>query len=178
MIFMKNSDIINDKMSKADKNTPAFSYELGKFTWISPDYPNHKGWALDEDLRAKVADGTISNIIIALDSATVKVDGGIGGVEIILNSHNNGFCIDQESYHWCWDEEAQSGGYISYEDLLECGYATLCSEIIYLRYDITEHPNYKGFKTEMSCAEWGEISIQYGLGMRIFPIVNAYLQSN
>jgi hypothetical protein len=67
------------------------------------------------------------------------------------------------------------GGYTSYNDLLTGRFTTLESGIIYLKYDITSHPNYTGFKKDMADAIWGQISIQYGIGIKDLPFVNAYL---
>ncbi|MCL2210581.1 MAG: hypothetical protein FWB95_01520 [Treponema sp.] len=164
-------------MEDTDSEIPAVSLELGsRFTWSNPDQPNQKGWALDNNLRAKIADGTVRYFIIALDAETVKTDGGLGGVEVSFNAQILGFRMDHRSFPWNWDIITQTGGYASYNLLFSGGHATLDSEIIHLRYDITTHPDYKEFKKEMSDAEWGEISIQYGIGIRILPFINAYLQ--
>ncbi|MCL2196476.1 MAG: hypothetical protein FWB77_02550 [Treponema sp.] len=164
-------------MDNIDNITPAVSYELGsRFTWFNPDQPNQKGWSLDEDLRAKIADGTIKYFIMALDAETVRTDGGLGGIEISFNSQNTGFCMDRKSFPWNWDMVTQTGGYASYNILFIGEHAILDSDIIHMKYDITTHPDYRAFKKEMSNADWGEISIQYGIGIRILPFINAYLQ--
>ena len=100
----------------------------------------------------------------------------MAGLEVSVNSENNGFCMDYKSFPWNWDTATEKGGYVSYAGLLAGGYATVDSGVIYLKYHITSHPHYSAFKKEMSSAEWGEISIQYGIGIRILPFVNAYLQ--
>ena len=159
---------------KNDKNV---SYELGStFTWINPEYANQKGWQLEQEHLDRIADGTIKYLIIALDAETLEVDGGLGGIEIILNSQVNGICLDYKSFPWCWDTKTQTGGYTSYNDLMNSGYASLDSKFVYLKYEIPLHPDYKNFKTEMASADWGQISVQYGIGMRHFPFANAYLQ--
>jgi len=165
-------------MAQEINNTlPFISYELGStYTWTNPDNANQKGWALDQEIRAKITVDTFKYCVIALDAGIIQTDGGLGGIEIILNSKNNGFCMDYKSFPWNWDRKTQRGGYISYKELLNSGYATLSSGLIYLKYDILSHPNYKGFKAEMPSANWGQISIQYGIGIRILPFVNAYLQ--
>jgi hypothetical protein len=151
-------------------------YELGKtFTWINPDNANQKGWALDQEIREKVADGKIENFVIALDDKKVKTIGGLGGIEVILNSKSNGFCLDYKSFPWYWDSETKMGGYTGYNDLLTGRFATLDSGIIYLKYDLTSHPDYVGFKNDMADSFWGQISIQYGIGIKDLPFVNAYL---
>jgi hypothetical protein len=99
----------------------------------------------------------------------------LGGIEIIINSQNNGFCLDYKSFPWNWDNKTQTGGYISYDDLLTGRFATHHSGIIHLKYYITLHPNYTSFKNEMTSAVWGQISIQYGIGIKELPLVNAYL---
>ncbi|MCL2758886.1 MAG: hypothetical protein FWD22_01595 [Treponema sp.] len=165
-------------MQESVKIISPFSHELGnKFTWENPDQPNQKGWRLNPEIRTMVADGAIKNFILVLDANIVKTDGGIGGIEVSINSLSTGFCMDFKSFPWNWDIDTQAGGYTSYSDLLSCGYATLGSGLINLKYDITSHPNFSAFKSEMSTATWGEISIQYGIGIRILPFVNAYLQS-
>jgi len=167
----------NMSMDYNDDTIPAVSYELGsRFTWANPEQPNQKGWALDKDLRARIADGTVRYFVIALDAETVKTDGGLGGVEVSVNAQNLGFRMDHCSFPWNWDMITQAGGYTSYGLLFSGGHATLDSDIIHLKYDITTHPDYIDFKKEMSDAEWGEISIQYGIGLRILPFINAYLQ--
>ncbi|MCL2441536.1 MAG: hypothetical protein FWD14_07325 [Treponema sp.] len=154
-----------------------FSYELGSdFTWVNPAYTNQRGWTLDQKVISQVADGTIKRLVIVLDAAVIQADGGLGGIEIILNSQNNGINLDYRSYPWNWRSDTQTGGYISYSDLLSEGHATISEGKLYLMYDLTSHPNFPGFKKEMSSAEWGQISIQYGIGMRIFPFVTAFLQ--
>jgi len=165
---MRNS--LNDK--------PAFFHELGStFTWSNPEQPNQKGWALDSHLRSYVANGTIKRLVIVLEASTVKTDGGLGGIEVILNSKDNGFRIDWKSFPWNWNKETQTGGYTSYNSLISGGYLTVNPETAFLKYDIISHPYYSGFKKEMTSTEWGEISIQYGIGIRHLPFVNAYLQS-
>jgi len=67
------------------------------------------------------------------------------------------------------------GGYTTYNDLLSKDFTTLNSGIIYLKYDITSHPDYKGFLKDMISSDWGQISIQYGIGIKDLPLVNAYL---
>jgi len=164
-------------MENIDETAPAVSYELGsRFTWSNPDQPNQKGWELDKNLRAKIADGTIRNFVISLDAETVRTDGGMGGIEVSVNAQNLGFRMDHRSFPWNWDIITQTGGYTSYHLLFSGGHAVLDSDVIYLKYDITTHPDYNAFKKEMSEAEWGEISIQYGIGIRILPFITAYLQ--
>jgi len=155
------------------------THELGsKFTWHNPDQPNQKGWALDKETRQKIADGTYKQFVIALDAGILQTDGGMGGIEVSINSLKNGFCMDFNAFPWNWNSETEKGGYIGYIDLLAGGYATResQSDVISLIYDLTSHPNYADFKAEMSSAEWGEVSIQYGIGIRYLPFVNAYLQ--
>ena len=162
-------------ISNSDDN--AVLYELGsRFTWSNPEQPNQKGWALDENLRARIADGSVRYFNVALDAETVRLDGGLGGLEVSFNAQNLGFCMDHRSFPWNWDMNSQTGGYISYTLLFSGGHAEMDSNVIYLKYDMTTHPDYKNFKKEMSDAEWGEISIQYGIGLRILPFINAYLQ--
>jgi len=153
-----------------------YSFELGKdFTWTNPDNDNQKGWGLSQEIRSKLSDGTIDYFIIALDDSNVKVLGGLGGIEVILNSRTNGFCIDYKSFPWYWDRKTRMGGYISYNDLLSKDFTTLNSGKIYLKYDITSHPDYKGFLKDIISGEWGQISIQYGIGIKDLPLANAYL---
>jgi len=155
-----------------------FSHELGgKFSWVNPVYTNQRGWELNQELRSFITNGTIKYLIIALDSTAVKTDGGLGGIEIILNSQKNGISLDYKSFPWNWETSTQTGGYISYIDLIKEGHAYIDSGNLFLNYNITQHPSYSIFKTEMSSADWGQISIQYGIGMRIFPFVTAYLKS-
>jgi hypothetical protein len=114
-------------------------------------------------------------LVLALDDKKVKTLGGLGGIEIIINSQNNGFRLDYKSFPWYWDSKTETGGYTSYDDLLNGRFAALNSEIIHLKYDITSHPYYADFKNEMTSAVWGQISIQYGIGIKDLPLVNAYL---
>jgi len=152
------------------------SYELGKtYTWINPDNANQRGWGLNQEIRSKVADGMINCFVLALDNEKVKTLGGLGGIEIIFNSQNNGFCLDYKSFPWYWDSKTEMGGYTSYSDLLNRRFVVLDSGIIYLKYDITSHPNYVGFIKDMITGVWGQISIQYGIGIKDLPLVNAYL---
>ena len=151
-------------------------FELGEtFTWMNPEHVNQKGWELNHEIRQKIADRTIGKFIIALKEETVKSNGGLGGIEVIFNSRNNGFCVDYQSFPWYWDTKTETGGYTSYRDLVNGRYAFIEAGIIYLLYDITMHPNYCGFVAEMSSSDWGQISIQYGIGMRYLPFINAYL---
>jgi len=152
------------------------SYELGKaFTWINPDNANQRGWELNQEIRSRIAGGKIDYLVLALDDTKVKAIGGLGGIEIIMNSQNNGFRLDYKSFPWYWDSKTETGGYTSYNDLLTGRFATLNSGIIHLKYDITSHPYYAEFKDEMNSAVWGQISIQYGIGIKNLPFVNAYL---
>jgi hypothetical protein len=151
-------------------------YELGmNYTWINPDNANQKGWNLNEELRQEIANGKYNTLVLALDDSKVKTLGGLGGIEIIFNSKENGFCLDYKSFPWYWDKETRIGGYTSYKDLLAERFTFLEFGTIYIKYDITSHPNYKGFKKEMYSAIWGQISIQYGIGIKDLPLVNAYL---
>jgi len=163
-------------MEGKSKDTPLISHELGKFTWSNPDQPNQKGWKLEEDIRSIIADGGIEYLVLALDNSIVKTDGGLGGIEISFNTPKSGFCMDFKSFPWNWDSKSQTGGYTSYNDLIAGGYASVDSGIIKLRYYIKSHPKYSAFKSEVEGAEWAEISIQYGIGIRILPLLNSYLQ--
>jgi len=152
--------------------------ELGKaFSWGNPDDSNQKGWVLNREIRAKIADGIVGNFILALEDTKVKTLGGLGGIEVILNSQNNGFCLDYRSFPWYWDVKTETGGYISYGDLLAERFVVLNSGIIYLKYDISAHPNYIGFIKDMIFGNWGQILIQYRIGIKDLPVVNAYLMS-
>ncbi|MDR2941667.1 MAG: hypothetical protein LBV17_03650 [Treponema sp.] len=152
------------------------SYELGKkFTWINSSNVNQRGWELNQEIMLKIAAGKIKYLIIVLDDTRVKTLGGLGGIEVIINSHNNGFHLDYKSFPWYWDNKTEKGGYTSYDDLLAGGFADLKSGMIHLKYSLTTHPYYKEFKKEMASAAWGQISIQYGIGIKDLPIVNAYL---
>jgi len=166
-----NSSYIIDEMN--------VSYELGKaFTWGSPDNVNQKGWELNQEIRAELANGIISSFVLALDNEKLKTQGGLGEIIIILNSQNNGFCMDYKSFPWYWDSKTKIGGYTSYSDLLAGRFIVLNSGILYLRYDISSHPEYKGFIKDMISGVWGQISIQYGIGINDLPMVNAYLMGN
>ncbi|MDR2596063.1 MAG: hypothetical protein LBC76_01960 [Treponema sp.] len=152
------------------------SYELGmKYTWINPDNANQKGWNLDKETRLEIANGKFDTLVLALDDKKVKALGGLGGIEIIFNSQENGFCLDYKSFPWYWDKETRIGGYTSYNDLLSERFTFLNLGIIYLKYDITSHPNYTGFTKDMFSGIWGQVSIQYGIGIKDLPLVNAYL---
>jgi hypothetical protein len=159
------------------KDVPLISYELGcVFTWLNPDQPNQKGWTLNEEARGLIADDAIDYFVLALDNQIIRTDGGMGGIEVSVNSSDTGFIMDYKSFPWNWDSNKQTGGYISYPDLTASGYAIVNSNLIYLRYHIKSHPVYHDFKKTMASAEWGEISIQYGIGIRILPYISAYLQ--
>ncbi|MCL1958016.1 MAG: hypothetical protein FWF68_00290 [Spirochaetes bacterium] len=152
------------------------SYELGKtFTWVNPDNVNQKGWGLNHETRSKLSDGTIDYFVIALSDAKVRTLGGLGGIEVILNSQINGFCIDYKSFPWYLDRKTRRGGYTSYSELLSREFTVLNSGVIYLKYDITSHPEYKGFIKDMISGNWGQICIQYGIGIKDLPLVNTYL---
>jgi hypothetical protein len=158
----------------------ALSYELGStFTWVNPDSANQKGWEINHEIRSKIADGSIKSFVLALNAEDIKTNGVLGGIEIIVNSQDTGFCLDYKSFPWYWDVDAQTGGWISYDDLLIKSHTLLDSSlspaVLYLTYDITSHPIYAKFKEAMRSGEWGQISIQYGLGIKSLPFVNAYL---
>jgi len=154
----------------------SISYELGMpFSLINPDNAKERGWRLSKEIRSKIADGIIDSFVIALDDKIVKIIGGLGGIEIILNSQNNGFCIDNRSFPWYWDSKTETGGYISYNNLLAGRFTVLHSGILYLSYDITSHPEYVGFIKDMISGCWGQIYVHYGIGIKELPIVNAYL---
>jgi len=164
-------------MQNKSKDTPLVSYELGGvFTWSNPEQPNQKGWTLKEEIRTLIADGAVEYFVLSLDHKMVRENGGLGGIEVSFNSADTGFCMDFKTFPWNWDRRDRSGGYISYADLMAGEYAAVDSNLISLKYYIKVHPNYQSFKEAMSCAEWGEISIQYGIGIRILPFINAYLQ--
>jgi uncharacterized Fe-S cluster protein YjdI len=151
-------------------------YELGKtFTWINPDNVNQRGWELNREIMLEIASGKVEYLILVLDNTKVKALGGLGGIEVIINSQNNGFRLDYRSFPWNWDSETGTGGYTSYNDLLTGRFAVLNSGTMHLKYDITSHPYYTDFKNEMTSAVWGQISIQYGIGIKDLPFVNAYL---
>jgi len=151
-------------------------YELGKtFTWNNPDNVNQRGWELNREMMQKIANGEIKYLVLALDDKRVKMIDGLGGIEVIINSQNNGFCLDYKSFPWNWDSKIETGGYISYDNLLTGRFAILHSGALHLKYDITSHPNYADFKNEMISAVWGQISIQYGIGIKDLPLINAYL---
>jgi hypothetical protein len=165
------------------KSTASASYELGStFTWINPSSAAQKGWELNKEARTKISDGTFKYLVLALNADAIKANGVLGGIEIIFNSENTGFCIDYCSFPWYWDVEAKTGGWISYDDLLSNNSTVLDSSvtpgIIYLGYNLTSHPKYNGFKNAMHSEEWGQISVQYGLGIKNLPFVNAYLKAN
>jgi len=152
------------------------SYELGEtFTLINPYNVNQRGWGLNKEIRAKLANSTIKYFMLALDDSKVKKIGGLGEIDIILNSQKNGFSIDYESFPWYWDKETRMGGYTGYNELVSGRIAVLNSGIIYLKYDITSHPKYTEFIKDMISGNWGQISIQYRIGINDLPFVNAYL---
>ena len=152
------------------------SYELGKtFTWINPDNANQRGWGLNQEKRTEIANGKIQYLVLALDDTEVKRLGGLGGIDIILNSKDNDFCIDYKSFPWYWDKKTKIGGYTSYSDLLAGRFTFLDSGILYLKYDITSHPYYSGFIKDMVSGTWGQICIQYGIGIDDLPLINTYL---
>jgi hypothetical protein len=164
-----------------ERDNGAFSHELGgRFTWSNPDSASQKGWELNPDIREKIADGTIKNFVIALNADTIQAADTLGGIEVIFNSRNTGFCIDTFSFPWYWDVETEKGGWIGYNDLLNENCSMLDSSvsprIIYLTYDIKNHPVYDAFRSSMPSAEWAQLSIQYGLGIKNMPFINAYLR--
>jgi hypothetical protein len=162
-------------MKKTDNKNKSFSYELGQFTWKNPDNADGQvGWELNREIMDKIADGTIRYFFIALNAAVIKTSNTMGGIEIIVNSKESGFCKDDFSFKWNWDNETKTGGWISYNDLLNESCSSLDSDIIYLRYDITSHPSYDAIKEAMSCAAWGQFAIQYCLGIKNLPFVNGY----
>jgi len=164
-------------MPDKSKDVPLISYELGSvFTWSNPDQPNQKGWALNEEVRTLIADGAFEYLVLALNHDMIRANGGLGGIEVSFNSLDTGFCMDFKTFPWNWDRKDHSGGYISYTDLMAGGYVTLEADLIKLKYYIRTHPNYSNFKKAMTNAKWGELSIQYGIGINILPYINAYLQ--
>jgi hypothetical protein len=154
------------------------SFKLGDFTWINKEQPNtQKGWELKPEIREMIANGTIEHLSLALDDSAVKTGGGLGGIEININSRATGFQLDYKSFPCYWDKATGGGGWIGYTDLLDKYFTKLDSGILYLKYDITRHPYYSAFKKAMADAEWGEISIQYGMGVKNLPIMDAYLHN-
>jgi hypothetical protein len=154
------------------------SYKMGDFTWTNKEHPAiQKGWALEPEIREKIADGTLEYLTLALDDASVKTSGGLGGIEINFNSLATDFQLDYKSFPWYWDKETGCGGWIGYSDLLDKYFTKLDSGILYLKYDLTRHPYHNAFKKAMLSAEWGELSIQYGLGLKYLPIIDAYLHN-
>jgi hypothetical protein len=154
------------------------SFKMGDFTWINKEQPDiQKGWTLKQEIRERIADGTIEYLSLALDDTAVKTSGGLGGIEINFNSQATGFQLDYKSFPWYWDKATGGGGWIGYPDLLEKYFTKLDSGILYLKYDITRHPYYNAFKKAMASAEWGELSIQYGMGLKYLSIVDTYLHS-
>jgi hypothetical protein len=173
---MREKEMENSTIPLSDKEGINVSHELGKtFSWINPDNGNQRGWELNKEIRSQIACGKINYLILALDNTKVKAAGGLSGIEVILNSQNNGFRLDYKSFPWNWDSKTGTGGYVSYDDLFTGGFAALDSGIIQLKYDITSHPNYTEYKNEMISAVWGQISIQYGIGIKDLPLINAYL---
>jgi hypothetical protein len=151
---------------------------MGDFTWTNKEQPaTQKGWLLKPDVREMIADGTIEYLTLALDNASVQTSGGLGGIEINFNSQDTGFQLDYKSFPWYWDKATGIGGWIGYTDLLEKYFTKLDAGLLYLKYDITRHPYYSAFKKAMPGAEWGELSVQYGLGLKYLPIVDAYLHN-
>jgi hypothetical protein len=165
-----SSDINNDK---------SFSCALGEFTWESKERPNmQKGWLLAPEIRAKIADGAINYFVLSLNASKIESRGGLGGIEIILNSLITRFKIDYSSFPWHWSSASNTGGWISYADLLKESYVKLDSGTLSLKYKMAAHPYFDAFKTAMSRADWGEIAIQYGLGISNLPFINAYFHES
>jgi hypothetical protein len=158
-----------------NESIPPVIIELGFFTWSNTNNPMQKGWSLYQDYRTKIAEGIIKYFYLALKDDVIQANGGVGGIEVILNSRETGFRIHNQSFPWYWDKDTNKGGWINYDDLLQESFVTLNSGKIYIQYDITTHPYYEVFKTDMALAEWGQLSIQYGLGMKDFPVVDGYL---
>jgi hypothetical protein len=157
----------------------SFFCELGEFTWENKEQPDtQKGWLLDQEIREKIADGTIEYFVLALDMSALQTKGGICGLETIINSQATRFKIDPSAFPWYWSGVTKTGGWISYEDLITKNYIVTDSGVLYLKYKIISHPSYDAFKTAMASAEWGEFAIQYGMGVSTLPIVNAFFCEN
>jgi len=147
-------------------------HDLGAtYTWDTED--SIRGWVINETIRAKIADGSITNLVLGLDAASVQADGGLGSIGIFLNAAEIGDDKHHvEAFPWYWDQNAppETTGWISYEDLSEY----LNDGKIWLDYNLTNHPEYTAFKTAMGTAEWAQIGLYVHnawLGDASWPIV-------
>jgi hypothetical protein len=159
----------------ANRCADSYAYQLGDFTWENRENPNsQKGWLLGQEIRKKIADGTVKFCVIAHDEKKIKDSGGLSGIETIINSQTTRFKIDYSAFPWYWSNATKSGGWISYGDLINVKNIVRDSGVIYLKYEIESHPYFNAFKPAMAIAEWGEFALQYGMGINNMPYINAW----
>jgi len=159
--------IISAELS-SDSYVPPLVINLGNYTWADIDHV--RGWNTENETRAKIADGTIKYFVMGLDAASVQNAGGLNSINIIFNYNTDGIQADNSAFPWNWDSQTNSGGWISYDDLIkhhnEGGYgAHLSNEgVLYLQYDLRDHPDYNNFKTAITAASFAEFGIQVHVG--------------
>jgi len=113
-------------------------YELGEFSWLNEFEPkSQKGWELNQEIRGKIADGSIKFFVMALNADRIQKIGILGGIEIMFNYDTSGQKQHDKAFPWNWDKTTEKGGWITYRDLLNERCVKLDSGVIYLEYNLT-----------------------------------------
>jgi len=135
-------------------------HHLGtEYSWTDAN-DSTRGWILSDEVRAKIADGSIKYFLIGLNANTIADAGGLGGINIIFNrSGAGGYSSDEQAFPWNWNSVTETGGWISYADLTGTYGAHVQDGVLYLRYDITTHPGYEAFKAAVVSAEFAQLGM-------------------
>jgi len=140
------------------------TYDLGLYTWTNNNHNSIRGWDLDQNIRGKIADGSIKYFVIGLNAASVSTANGLNGIGMIFNA--DGLWGNHEkAFPWFYVEGTKTeyntawNGWISYIDLTGAYGAGVVDSVVYLQYDLREHPDYNTFKTAMSSATWGQFGL-------------------
>ena len=161
-------------------------HQLGAFTWDNGS-DSVRGWNLDENLRAKIADGSLVQFVIGLDAASVSTKGGLNGIGILLNADTMGrWSEDQKAFPWYYEdgktgEYAELNGWISYTQLTGLFGANEVNGVLYLQYNLSDHAGLADFITAL---EGGATWAQFGIyvhevwknGASWHPVITAFFQ--
>ena len=149
-------------------------YDLGDFTWTNKDQTTQedsshvRGWDLSQEneIKSKIADGSIRYLVIGLDAASVEAANGLNGIGIIFNADGCSWDNDNRAFPWYWEEDKDYfNGWISYNDLTDWSKygVNIYNNTLYLQYDLTQHPSYESFKEAISTAAWAQIGLDVSL---------------
>ena len=160
-------EILTALLKGADSSDPDLSgdvtYNLGTtYTWTHEN--SVRGWELTPEIRAKIADGSIKYFVIGLNAASISTAGGLGGIGMIFNASNFSYSQHDKAFPWFHAEgkteyNSARNGWIPYADLIGTYGAGVVDGVVYLQYDLTQHPNYNAFKTAMSSGTWAQFGL-------------------